>query len=72
MSDPKNRLLAEWKSTEAKLDAGEVLLRALQELVDEAFVSMTGGKGHLIDNAHAAIDKAKAAGMTPAEGEEYV
>lgn len=35
------------------------LLAALKPLVDEAFKNMTGGKGHLIDNAYAAIAKAE-------------
>lgn len=35
------------------------LLSALKELTEEAFLNMTGGKGHLIDNARRAIFKAE-------------
>lgn len=37
------------------------LVEALEELVEEAFKNMTGGKGHLIDNAYAALTLAKGA-----------
>ena len=35
------------------------LLEALEALTEEAFVNMSGGRGHLIDDARAAIAKAK-------------
>lgn len=40
------------------ISAAPELLQALQELTDEAFMNMSGGAGHLIDNAREAITKA--------------
>lgn len=40
------------------ISAAPDLLEALKELTEEAFKNMSGGKGHLIDNAYAAIAKA--------------
>lgn len=37
----------------------DALVEALQELAEEAFKNMSGGKGHLIDNAYAALKAAK-------------
>lgn len=39
--------------------AAPEMLDALKALTDEAFQNMTGGAGHLIDDAYAAIAKAE-------------
>lgn len=60
-----NRLLAE------RTTAARRLLRALDELTEEAHANMTGGAGHLIDNAHRATALARQEGITPMTDEEY-
>jgi hypothetical protein len=40
-------------------NAHDALVEALEALADEAFRNMAGGKGHLIDNAYAALKLAK-------------
>lgn len=53
------RLIDVVKAENNRIDASPGLLTALKELTDEAFLNMTGGKGHLIDNARRAIFKAE-------------
>ncbi|MGZ2501794.1 hypothetical protein [Rhizobium leguminosarum] len=50
-------------SDDARLIAAALeLLDALKALTNEAYRNMIGGKGHLIDNARAAIAKAEGTG----------
>jgi hypothetical protein len=57
--------------TDEQMISARRLRRALEELTEEAFRNMPGGKGHLIDNARAAIATARAAGIGLAADEEY-
>jgi len=50
--------LAEHEANARLIAAAPDMLAALEELTEEAYANMTGGKGHLIDNARAAIAKA--------------
>ena len=59
---PKMTLCEEHGMIEANarlIAAAPDLLEALEALTEEAFVNMSGGRGHLIDDARAAIAKAK-------------
>lgn len=55
------RVIAEenFQFAKHRINNHEALVEALQELVDEAFKNMSGGKGHLIDNAYRALKAAK-------------
>jgi hypothetical protein len=57
--------------TDEQMISARRLRRALEELTEEAFRNMSGGKGHLIDNAREAAEKAAKAGIEPATDEEY-